>query len=145
MIDCTFILTRRLSTEVPNLSPSPSLHLDPFRHQLQVNEMAPFYDCPRVNATIPPLSTTNVVSSLIKRHLKEPKQFPSMWDPAYKTKTASKKWSVQTWLKVIGGVILAIALLSLFISMAGIPGRRFTDTFNPPTVYITPYTECSQD
>ncbi|KAG8668138.1 hypothetical protein FPOAC1_007509 [Fusarium poae] len=95
--------------------------------------MAPFYDCPRVNATIPPLSTTNVVSSLIKRHLKEPKQFPSMWDPAYKTKTASKKWSVQTWLKVIGGVILAIALLSLFISMAGIPGRRFTDTFNPPT------------
>ncbi|KAL6914969.1 hypothetical protein FSST1_012729 [Fusarium sambucinum] len=72
---------------------------------LQLNKMPPFFDYPRLNATLP-LNATTVVSYLVKKHLKVPK---SKWSSARKAK--AKKWTGEGIFIVVAAVVLGIALL----------------------------------
>ncbi|KAM0229814.1 hypothetical protein ACHAPO_009703 [Fusarium lateritium] len=67
--------------------------------------MPPFFDYPRLNATLP-LNATTVVSYLVKKHLKDPK---SKWGSARKAK--AKKWTGEGIFIVVAAVVLGIALI----------------------------------
>ncbi|KAG8361295.1 hypothetical protein FVEN_g845 [Fusarium venenatum] len=95
--------------------------------------MPPFFDCPRLNATIP-LNATTVVSYLVKKHLKDPQKPPSIWGQA---KTKTKKWTALGIFFLVIGVLLAIGFACWIIipTCANIEWhnpRRRRDYIPPP-------------